>query len=107
MGQQSAVFAGEGNTLYGALVNNIDAQLGKAIDIGLARAEVAAFDGVVEKALDAVAVVLGIFGPRNSAPGPRCCGRAVDYPDSRRLSHYSPPRQPKRLRHRLPVPCRR
>src|SRR5437899_2313020 len=44
----TAVFAGEGNALRHALINDIDTYLGEAINVGLAGTEVAAFDGVVE-----------------------------------------------------------
>ena len=44
-----------------ALVDDVDADLRQAIDVGFAGAEVAAFDGVVEEPIDAVAVVLIIF----------------------------------------------
>ena len=48
--EQAAVFAGEGHALSDALVDDVDADLGKAIDVGFAGAEVAALDGVVEEA---------------------------------------------------------
>src|SRR5258708_6327514 len=55
--QQTAIFAGEGNPLGDALVDNIYAHLRQAVNVGLARAKVAAFYRVVEKAIDAVTVV--------------------------------------------------
>ena len=61
IGQQSAVFAGEGDALRDALVDNGCADFGQTIDVGLAGAEVAALDRVVEKTVNAVAVVLIIF----------------------------------------------
>ena len=48
VGQQPAVFAREGHALRDALVNYINADLGQAIDVGLARAEIPALDRVVE-----------------------------------------------------------
>ena len=44
------------------MVDDIHAKLGEAIDICLARAEISAFDGVVEKAVHAVAVILVVLG---------------------------------------------
>ena len=61
IGERAAVFAGEGNALSDTLVDDFDAVLGEAVDVGFARAEVAAFYGVIEEAIDAVAVVLIIF----------------------------------------------
>ena len=69
VGKGSAVFAGERNSLGYALVNDVDAVLRQAIDVGLARAKVSAFDGVVEEAVDAVAVVLIVLGGVNAALG--------------------------------------
>ena len=57
-----AVFAGEGDALGDALVDDVPAHLGKAVDIRLAGAEVSPLDGVVEEAPDAVAVVLVVLG---------------------------------------------
>ena len=42
---------------------------GEAVDVGLAGAEVAALDRVVEEALDAVAVVLVVLGGVDAALG--------------------------------------
>ena len=61
IGESAAVFAGEGHALGYALVDDVDADLRQAIDVGFAGAEVATFYGVVEKAIDAVAVVLIIL----------------------------------------------
>ena len=58
VGQKTAVFAREGNPLRHALVDDRGADLGQAVDIRLARPKVTALDGVVEEAIDAVAVVL-------------------------------------------------
>ncbi len=65
--ERAAVFAGKGHALRDALVNDVDAVLGEAIDVALARAEVAALYRVVEEAEDAVAVVLIIFGSVDAA----------------------------------------
>ena len=76
VGQQAAVFAGERHALGDALVDDVDADLGQAIDVGLAGAEVAALDGVVEEAVDAVAVVLVILGGVDAALGGDAVGAA-------------------------------
>jgi hypothetical protein len=55
--QQAAVLAGEGHALRHALVDDLHADLGEAVHVGLAGAEVAALDGVVEQPVHAVAVV--------------------------------------------------
>ncbi len=60
--EQAAVFAGEGHALSDALVYDGAAHLGKAMHIGLPGTKIAAFDRVVEKAVNAVAVILVIFG---------------------------------------------
>ena len=60
--EQAAVLAGEGNPLRRALVDDVERHLGQAVDVGLAGAEVAPFDGVVEEPEDAVAVVVVVLG---------------------------------------------
>ena len=55
--EQAAVLAGERDALGDALVDDVHRHLGEAVDVGLAGAEVAALDRVVEEALHAVAVV--------------------------------------------------
>ena len=59
--EQSAIFAGEGNALGDALVDDRATHFGKAMHIGLAGTKIAAFDRVVEEAVNAVAVILVIF----------------------------------------------
>ena len=59
--EQAAVLAGERHALRDALVDDVRADLGEPVDVGLARAEVAALDGVVEEAVDGVAVVLVVL----------------------------------------------
>src|SRR5579885_289147 len=65
--EQAAVFARKGDALRHALIDDVHAQLRQAIHIRLARAEVASFDGVVEEAVDAVAVVAIVLGRVDSA----------------------------------------
>ncbi len=67
VGQSSAVFPGEGNSLRYALVDDLNADLGQPINVGFARAEIATLYRVVEKAVDAVAIVLVILGGVDSA----------------------------------------
>ena len=55
--QQAAVFPRKGDSLRDALVDDIDADLGKPVDVRLARAEIASLDRVVEQPKDRVAVV--------------------------------------------------
>ena len=69
VGESASVFAGEGDALGDALVDDFDAVFGEAVDVAFAGAEVAAFDGVVEQAIDAVAVVLIIFRGVNASLG--------------------------------------
>src|SRR5262249_27397908 len=61
VGELAAVLAREGHALRHALIDDVRRELGQSIDVGLAGAEVAALDRVVEQAKDAVAVVLVIF----------------------------------------------
>ncbi len=60
--EQAAVLAGEGDPLRHALVDDVDRHLGQPVDVGLAGAEVASLDGVVEEPEDAVAVVVVVLG---------------------------------------------
>ena len=76
VGQRAAVFAGEGHALGDALVDDVVADLGEAVDVGLAGPEVAALDRVVEEAEDAVAIVLVVLGGVDAALG----GDAVGAP---------------------------
>src|SRR5262252_2648801 len=59
--QQPAVFARERHALRHALVDDVNADLGQAVDVGFTRAEVAALDRVVKQAVDRVAVVAVIL----------------------------------------------
>ena len=69
VGQQAAVFARERHALGHALVDDVHAHLREPIDVGLARAEVAALDRVVEQPVNAVAVVLVVLGGVDAALG--------------------------------------
>ena len=55
--EEAAVLAGEGNALRDALVDDVGADLGQAVDVVLTGAVVAALDRVVEETVDGVVVV--------------------------------------------------
>ena len=59
--EHAAVLARERHALRDALVDDLHRQLREPVDVGLPRAVVAALDGVVEQAVDGVAVVLVVL----------------------------------------------
>ena len=59
--ERAAVLARERDAHRGALIDDVDRDLGEPMDVRLARAEVAALDGVVEQAVNRVAVVLVVL----------------------------------------------
>ncbi len=59
--EHATVLAREGHALGDTLVDDIDADLGQAMDVALAGAVVAALDGVVEEPVDRIAVVLVVL----------------------------------------------
>ncbi len=65
--QIARIFARERHALRHALIDDVDADLRQAVDVRLARAEIAALHGVVEQAIDAVAVVVIILGRVDAA----------------------------------------
>ena len=67
--EQAAVLAGERDALRDALVDDVGADLGQAVDVRLARAVVAALDRVVEEAVDGVAVLLVVLRGVDAALG--------------------------------------
>ncbi len=67
--EETAVLAGEGDALGHALVDDLDGDLGEAVDVGLAGAEVAALDGVVEEPVDGVSVVAVVLRGVDAALG--------------------------------------
>ena len=67
--EQAAVLAGEGHALGDALVDDLDRDLGEPVHVGLAGAEVAALDGVVEEPVHGVAVVAVVLGGVDAALG--------------------------------------
>ena len=69
IGQQAAIFARKRNALRDALIDDVIADFGQAINVGFAGTKIAAFDRVVEKAVNAVAIVLVIFRRIDSALG--------------------------------------
>ena len=69
IGKETAVLARERNPLRNALVDDQGADLGEAINIRFAGAKVPAFDRVIEKPVNAVAVVLIVLRGVDSALG--------------------------------------
>src|SRR6185436_8751907 len=67
--EQAAVLAGERHALGDALVDDVDRYLGQAVHVGLTRAVVAALHGVVEEAVDAVAVAVVVLRRVDAALG--------------------------------------
>ena len=67
--EQAAVLAGEGHALGHALVDDVGADLGQAVDVVLAGAVVPALDRVVEEAVDGVAVVAVVLRRVDAALG--------------------------------------
>src|SRR5262249_56132856 len=67
--EQTAVIARERDALGDALVDDVHADLRQAIGVRLAGAKVAAFDGVLEQAVDAIAVVSVVLGGIDGALG--------------------------------------
>ena len=65
----AAVLARERHALRHTLVDDVDRHFREAVDVGLAAAEVAALDGVVKQAVDAVAVVLVVLRGVDAALG--------------------------------------
>ena len=61
IGEVSAVFAGKGNPLCHTLIDNVATDFSKTMDIGLPGPEITPFDGVVEKPVHAVAVILVVL----------------------------------------------
>ena len=57
VGEQAAVLTGERHTLRSALVDDVDRYLGEAVHVGFTGPVVAPLHGVVEEAIDRVAVV--------------------------------------------------
>jgi len=67
--QQAAVFAGERDALGDALVDDVGADLGEPVDVGLPGPVVAALDGVVEQPHRRVVVVAVVLGGVDAALG--------------------------------------
>ena len=67
--EQAAVLAGERDALGHALVDDLHADLGQPVDVGLPGAEVAALHRVVEQPVDRVAVVAVVLGRVDAALG--------------------------------------
>src|SRR5215831_3909197 len=65
--QEPAILAREWNSLSHALINDIGAHLGQPIDIGFSGSKITALNRVVEKPVDAVAVILIVLGGIDSS----------------------------------------
>ena len=67
--EEAAVLTRERHALGHALVDDVHADLGEPVDVGLAGAVVAALDRVVEEPVDGVAVALVVLGRVDAALG--------------------------------------
>ena len=76
VGQGAAVLAGERHAHGDALVDDAGRELGQTVDVGLPGPIIAALDGVVEQAIDAVAVVLVVLRRVDAALGRHAVGPA-------------------------------
>src|SRR5262249_30797 len=65
----AAIFAGERHALLDALIDDRVGHLGQPVNVRFPGTEIAAFDRVVKKAVNAVAIVRVIFRGVNSALG--------------------------------------
>ena len=106
VGQRAAVLAGERHALGDALVDDVDADLGQPVDVGLARPEVAALDRVVEQAEDAVAVVLIVLGGVDAALGGDAVRAARAVLKAESLDVVAQFAERGGSRSRRPAPCR-
>ena len=87
--EQAAVLAGERDALGDALVDDVPAHLGEAVDVRLARAVVAALDRVVEEPVDRVAVALVVLGGVDAALGGDRVGATRGVLVAERLHHVA------------------
>ena len=60
--QHATVIAGKRHALGHALVDDVGADLGKAVNVGLAAPVVSSFDRVVKQTVDRVSVILVVLG---------------------------------------------
>ena len=67
VGKVSAVFSGERNTLSYALVNDSGTDFCKTIDVSLSTTIVTTFNGIVEKTIHRVIVILIVLGSIDTA----------------------------------------
>ena len=81
--QRAAVLARERHALRDALVDDVDADLRQPVDVGFARAEVAALYRVVEQPVDAVAVILIVLGRIDATLRGDAVGATAGNPESR------------------------
>ena len=59
--EEATILTGERNALRDTLIDDVHANLSEAVNVGFASAEIAALYGVVEEAVNAVAIVVIIF----------------------------------------------
>ena len=83
--QQATVLPGERDTLGDALVDDVGADLGEAVHVGLPAPVVAPLDRVVEQAVDRVPVVLVVLGRIDAALGSDRVGAARAVLEAERL----------------------
>ena len=83
--QQTTVLPGERDTLRNALVDDVGADLGEAVHVGLPAPVVAPLDRVVEQAVDRVPVVLVVLGRIDAALGSDRVGAARAVLEAERL----------------------
>ena len=67
--EQATVLTGERNALGDTLVDDVRADRGEPVNVRLAGAVIATFDGVVEQAVDRITVILVVLRGVNSALG--------------------------------------
>ena len=84
VGEQAAILAGEGDTLSHTLIDDLSADLGQAMHVGFARAEIPALDRVIKEPIDAVAVVLIVLRRIDAA----LCRDAVSSPGATTVERF-------------------
>ncbi|MCY1562610.1 hypothetical protein D9M68_1000380 [compost metagenome] len=70
--QHTTVFTGKWYTLSHTLVNDVGTYFGQTMYVGLTGTIVTTFDGIVEQAINAVTIILIVFG---SVDTTLCCDR--------------------------------
>ena len=104
VGQRAAILARERHALRHALIDDVHADLRQPVNVGFARAEVAALHRVVKQPEDAVAVAVIILRGVDPALRRDASARAAANPESRSTSRCSPARPASPPPKRPPVP---